>query len=81
VVGLLYRTPPAGALVTEKQLWQLAEQVMTDAQHRVFWLHHHEGFSQRQIARMEGCARSSVQSRLEGGRQRLLEAVKQQEAA
>jgi DNA-directed RNA polymerase specialized sigma24 family protein len=67
--------------MTETELWQLAQQTMTDNQFRVFWLHHHEGFSQRQIATMEGCSRSSVQSRLEGGRQRLVAAVKQQEAA
>lgn len=67
--------------MTEVELWELAEKVMTDVQFTAFWLHHHEGFSQRQIAAMHGVSRSTVQSRLEGGRVRLVAAVKLQEAA
>jgi RNA polymerase sigma factor (sigma-70 family) len=66
--------------VTEEQLWEIAEQVMTPAQFNVFVSHHRDGLSQRTIAKDLGVSRSTVQSRLEGGRRRLLEAVKQEAA-
>ncbi len=67
--------------VSEQEAWELAEQVMSPNQYLAFWLHHHEGFSQRQIATMHGISRSTVQSRIEGGRLRLLRAVQLKEAA
>ncbi len=66
--------------MNEQQLWDLAEQVLTPLQLRVFKMHHRDGFSQRQIAACDGVSRSTVQSRLEAARTRLLRAINQEAA-
>lgn len=63
-----------GSAATEKALWATAERVMTGPQHLAFWLHHHEGFSQRQIALMLGISRQAVRDRIRGGTARLKQA-------
>lgn len=67
--------------MNERELWETAERVMTPAQYLAFWLHHHEGFSQRGIAQALGVSRQAVRDRIQGGTERLKAAVEEREAA
>ena len=63
--------------VSEEQAWALAAVVMTKDQHLAFWLRHHEDFTATDISRMLGISRQATDARIEGGRRRLLKAIKE----
>lgn len=67
--------------MNERELFELAERVMTPNQHLAFWLRFHEGFSQRQIAEALGISRQAVRDRIKGGTDRLKQARQEKEAA
>jgi predicted DNA-binding protein YlxM (UPF0122 family) len=67
--------------MTDQQLWQLAESVMTPNQYQAFWLHHHESISVRKIAKGLGISRSAVRDRIESGTLRLQSASETRKVA
>lgn len=67
--------------MTEAQLWQLAEQVMTKDQHLTCWLRWNAEFSSAQIGQMLGITRQAVDARIRDGRERLRSAIEAIEEA
>lgn len=67
--------------MNERELFELAEQVLTDTQFRRLHLRHWEGFSVAQIAMMEQVSRQAVNASLEGAVRALRAARTEREAA
>lgn len=68
---------PECGRIRDAATWDLAKQVMTAEQHLAFWLRFHEDFTVTEIARMLSISRQAVDARVEGGRRRLLRAMKE----